>query len=251
MAAPEATTSAARGLEAAPSALPDAERLDAFLDHLRRAEFAVGPAQIAEAHKILLLAHAEAPDGPAARRLKWMVAPIVARSPTQQADFYRQFDERFAASACGPAAVRVEALEAQPSATPQPFWGRRSGLLGVGAIAFVAAAAIGFWAFQPTPVPQPTPPVPESSPTEPGPGLGFLAQPGYVTFKTPTLGRLPGYAAARVVLIALPLVGFAAWTFWRWRRRACGSSGIRDCTRPTRAGSRCRRRINPCFPPRN
>jgi hypothetical protein len=215
---PEATMSAASGSEAAPSGLPDAERFEAFLDHLRRVEFAIGPEQIAEAYKILLLAHAEAPDGPVARRLKWMLAPIVARSPTQEEDFYRQFDERFAAQSSGPAARKIEGLAARPATRPAPslFGQWLRALLGAGALAFVAAGAIGFWAWRPTPI-SPTPPVPP--PTEPGPGLSFLTQPGYMTFSTPTLARRPGYAAARVGLIALPLLTFVAWTLWRWRRR--------------------------------
>src|SRR5215469_14607461 len=79
-------------MPATDSALPTSEQLDSFLDSLRRAQFKIGPDEIAGAQKILLLAYAEADDGLAARRLKTMLAPIVVSTPTQQGDFYRRFD---------------------------------------------------------------------------------------------------------------------------------------------------------------
>jgi len=107
-------------MSATAATLPTPEQLELFLHSLRQAEFRLDPDQMAGAQKILLLAHAETDDGLAARRLKTMLAPIAARSSTQQADFYRRFDALIAGIA--PAPVGEPVRSAVPRVvTPSPL----------------------------------------------------------------------------------------------------------------------------------
>jgi hypothetical protein len=219
---------------AAAAALPTIEQLDDFLCALRQADFKIGPDQMAGAQKILLLALAEADGGLAARRLKTMLAPIVARSPTQQAEFYRRFEALTAAIELAPAG-------AAPAAGPIA---RRRLAAIAAAAALLLAIAGGLWLFQPAPpAPPPRSPVPE------GPSVAAVTVPiARVPFVTAALYRRPGYAAARAGLIALPLLLFGGWMAWRWRRRVLWLErhpGMRD---PDPAVVRLPAQDQPLFP---
>jgi hypothetical protein len=204
--------------------LPTSEQLDLFFDLLRRAEFKVGPNEIAAAQKILLLAHAEADDGLAARRLKTMLAPIVVRTPTQQADFYRRFDALIADIAPAPAddqrmqAGRTIGQPAAASAAAPPGMRSRRAVIAAAVAALLLTIAAEVWLLWPPP-PQPprAPPSAKPSPTI-ADVTGWVDPPP--SFVTATLVRRAGYQVARVGAIALPLLLFAGWMLWRWRRRA-------------------------------
>jgi formylglycine-generating enzyme required for sulfatase activity len=220
-------------LIATAGALPTSGQLDLFLDSLRRAQFKIGPDEIAGAHKILLLAHAEADGGLAARRLKTMLAPIVVRTPTQQADFYRRFD----ALMTGIAPSRtIDPVQEEGRTGDRPvIAARHTSTRGrwrlpvsatVGA-ALLLTAAVALWLLWPPP-----PPVPLPSSETPGSSIATVTVPVQQSqFTTATLSRLPGYQAARAGLILLPLLGFAGWIAWRWRRRSLWlerNAGVQD-----------------------
>jgi hypothetical protein len=215
-------------------ALPTSGQLDLFLDRLRRAEFKFGPNEIAGAQKILLLAHAEADEeGLAARRLKTMLAPIVVRTPTQQADFYRRFDDLMSGLASTAILDRtdgvVEASGARPTDAGPASIGRQSHRAMIAAAAaglLLLAIAGAVWLFWPPPPPS------SFQPDKPSPTISDItARIDRVPFVTATLDRRSGYQAALAGLIALPPFLFAGWMLWRWRRRVLWlerHSGVRE-----------------------
>jgi acylphosphatase len=199
--------------------LPTSTQLDAFLDALRRADFKIDPDQIGGAQKILLLAHAEADGGLAARRLKTMLAPIVARTPTQQSDFYRRFDGMMAGIVPTPAtpveSVGDRAHAAVTTETIRTIPKRRLAFAGI--VGAISAIAGGVWLLWPPPAPTP-PPIPSEAGTPAAPaGVSVPVKPQ--PFVTATLYRRAGYEWAQAGLISLPLLLFGGWMGWRWRRR--------------------------------
>lgn len=64
----------------------------AFLNGLRRDGYRIDARHIAAAQCLLAGARAEGADSPAARRIKFRLAPLIAKSASEQQDFYRRFD---------------------------------------------------------------------------------------------------------------------------------------------------------------
>jgi hypothetical protein len=222
-----------RLMSAAATALPTSEQLDLFLDRIRRAEFKIGPDEIAGAQKVLLLAHAEADDGLAVRRLKTMLAPIVVKTPAQQQDFYRRFDAMIAEIAPAPAdgqhvqASRTMGEPAVVSAAASTGNRSRRAVIAAAAATLLLAIAGEIWVFWPLPPPPPVPPSNKPSPT-----IADITAPiKPAAFVTTTLDRRAGYEVALVGVIVLPMLAFAGWMLWRWRRRVLWlerHSGVRD-----------------------
>jgi formylglycine-generating enzyme required for sulfatase activity len=213
------------------TSLPTIEQLDDFLCALRLADFKIGPDQMAGAQKILLLALAEANGGSTAARLKTMLAPIVVRTPTQQADFYRRFEALMAEIGPAPAVTRVESGEgglrdAGAAPTARPALSRRL-IAMAGAAGALFAITIGLRSDSVPPAPLSTPPIAAKGFAIPT----VTAEVKPVKFVAATLFRRSGYQAAHAGLIALPLLLFAGWMVWRWRRRVLWLArhpGVRD-----------------------
>jgi hypothetical protein len=235
-------------MRAAAAVLPTIEQLDQFLCSLRLARFKIGPDQLAGAQKILLLALGEADHGLAAARLKTLLAPIVARSPTQQADFYRRFEALMAEIAPVPARMWVEPdthrardAGAAPTASPSP---RHRLVAMAGAAAALLAIAAGLRADSQPPAPPPLPQIEAKGFSVPT--VATEIKP--VEFITATLFRRAGYQAASAALTTLPLLFFGGWMVWRWRRRVLWLErhlGVRDADP---AVVRLRAQHQPLFP---
>jgi hypothetical protein len=219
-------------MSTAAGTLPTTEQLQRLLDSLRDARFKFGPDQIAGAEKILLLAHAEADDGLAARRLKTMLAPIFARTPTQQADFYRRFDTLMAEIAPAPVAARLPqtALASGASVAGAGAAAKRTrsrlAVITASVAALFLGVAGGLWLLRPPPPPPPP------APPVPNPTIATVtARIEPAVFVTATFYRREGFRLAEGGAMALPLLLFAGWMAWRWRRRLLWLErhpGVRD-----------------------
>jgi hypothetical protein len=186
-------------IEAGSAALPSAEALFLFLDDLRREGYRIDARHIAAAQWLLAEAHAEGAESLAARRIKFRLAPLIAKSPSQQQDFYRRFDtwqdapevasrtEPDAPTATGPAR---EVVKRDP----------RRWIIGGTLATFLAFAVLATWYFWPP---------------QPGKAVDLPQERFEITEQV----VFPFYAGLKAALAAAPLFAFAAWFLVRWRRR--------------------------------
>jgi hypothetical protein len=196
------------------AALPGADALFSFLDGLRRDGYRIDARNIAAAQCLLADANAEGADSAAARRIKFRLAPIIAKSASEQQDFYRRFD----AWHREPATLRPRAPGNKSTTGPAIEAVKRDlrrWVIAGAVVVFLALAGSVTWYFWPpqeTVVVEPPPP-----PTPPERGRAYdLPQERF----TATRKRVSSlYDAARIAVAAAPLLALAAWLALRWRRR--------------------------------
>jgi hypothetical protein len=142
-----------------------------------------------------------------------VLAPVCAKTPDQQAEFYRRFDAWRTPTATdlrptGPAEEVVRKSQ---------VW--MFTLLATFAMAAVAIAAILIK--PPTPVlePRPSPPPPSTASPEPAPPSSGRIRIREMMIETVHLVERPGYQIVKAGLIALPPAAYSAWLLLRWRRR--------------------------------
>src|SRR5437870_1578195 len=134
--------------------LPSIEELGLFLDQLRLKKRVLTPDEVAASQKILLLAYADGANC-SLNSFKTMLGTICAKTPEQQAEFYRQF-EAWRASAYGVRGSEHRVRFAVPSgpAADATYRGRARALVAITGIAVLGISiAVGLveWG-NPTPV---------------------------------------------------------------------------------------------------
>jgi hypothetical protein len=193
--------------------LPSLEELETFLDSLRADGWTIVPDQIASAQKILLLAYVEAPTSNG-HWLKTMLAPICAKTPEQQSEFYRRFDA-FRHS-IGALRRSEEDIAARIVREGRGYPFRLAAVAAV--IVIILAAALLNLGFD-----QVDPNISESRQT-PSPqvevsGLSSDISISEFLLRAQHFVEGSGYKLSKAALLALPPVVFATWLLLQWWRR--------------------------------
>jgi formylglycine-generating enzyme required for sulfatase activity len=215
------------------TALPTPDELLGFFQELRAAGYRLSPSQLAAGQRVLLDLQSREPQA-GLDRLRTLLTPIFAASPSQQADLYRRFAAWRGRSQ---EPVVLGRVEDRPAAGPHAeapvdrlMRGRRSWMIIAGIAALLLAAALPFVDWQqlldPTPVVEEAPVAPErEAPLEPAPANGEPRPPpprpvAPRSEVTTILTVPPLYPALQIIATGVPIAVFAVWWILRWRRRA-------------------------------
>lgn len=202
--------------------LPDPEQLTAFLVSLHGRGFKIAPGQIAACQRLLLDAHAVGTESGGAGRLKFRLAPVIARSEEQQREFYDLVDELlFRSINDRTVPLRPEggdrdrtAIVQEPSLRSVSF--RAGKWITVAAVLVAVLFVAGLWLFGKSPEPIAT------SSSEPAPQATSAAKARDLPQDDITIHETlisPTYPVVKWALALLPISLFAIWQGWRWRRR--------------------------------
>lgn len=195
------------------AALPDIERMHAFLYGLLGRGFVVDGTGMAACHRILIEALAEGQDEIVATRLKFRLAPVVARTPLEQADFYRLYDIEFASP------QEVPCASAPCPATSFGLKPRRVALCGAVVAVIGALVATGMFLTQASWKPNDVevalalPPSVLNVDNTSVEG-GSVSEAGAIQVMAYSF-----YDVAYYFVAMFPLVVFVVWAAVRWRRR--------------------------------
>ncbi|MGH9800005.1 MAG: hypothetical protein ACRD82_06540, partial [Blastocatellia bacterium] len=194
-----------------------------FLAYLRANGFTIGVDQHLRLQRLLSSVEGScAPD-----ELKTLLCPIFAASRVEQQEFYRVFDQFFAIfrETEAPVVPVVPPVEPLPETTTPP---RRR--VFIYTVLVLLALTIAGWLgrerirslFAAAPTPTPTPVLTESPPPVASPTTITVVIPNSPTTTATSQTRdwvLDHAWRLRLVALLPPILLFALWQLWRWRRR--------------------------------